>query len=469
MDDTLHFPPGFQWGTATASYQVEGAVKVDGRGRSIWDTFSHTPGKVHDGDTGDVACDHYHRLDHDLELMARLGLGAYRFSVAWPRVQPTGRGPVNVAGLDFYSRLVDGLLERGIAPVATLYHWDLPQELEDDGGWPHRDTARRFGQYAALVGEALGDRVHTWLTLNEPWCAAYLGYADGEHAPGRREPAAALAAAHHLNLGHGLAVQALRATVSRDAQVAVTLNLHQVRPDTDGADDLDAARQVDAVANRVWLGPMLDGGYPQDLFDDTAEVTDWSFVHDGDEETIAQPIDLLGLNYYNPARVRRFTGEPGPDTAGRGGPGGPWVGCDDVEFVQQPGPYTQMGWPIDATGLEEMLLRLHRDHPGLPLVITENGIACDDRVEAGQVHDDDRIAYVHQHLAAAHRAIEAGVDLRGYFLWSLMDNFEWAHGYGKRFGITHVDYDTQRRTPKDSALWYRDVIAANGVRRRSAE
>jgi beta-glucosidase len=457
------FPADFVWGTATASYQIEGAVREGGRGPSIWDTFSHTPGSVRDGDTGDVADDHYHRWESDLDLMAALGLKAYRFSIAWPRIQPGGRGKRNEGGVDFYSRLVDGLLERGIQPVATLYHWDLPQELEDDGGWPNRDTAMRFGDYALMVAEVLGDRVHTWTTLNEPWCSAYLGYADGEHAPGRQEPAAALAAAHHLNLGHGLAIQALRAEVVGSAQLSVTHNLHQVRPDTDRDEDRDAARQIDAVGNRVWLGPQFGDGYPADLLEDTAHVSDWSFVRDGDEPTIRQPLDVLGLNYYSPTRVRR-AGDAAPgEGAGRGGPGTPWVGAENVEFVPQPGPYTEMGWSIDATGLEELLLRLHRDLPDTPVMITENGMACDDKLVEGRVEDDERIAYVRDHLRAAGRAIDAGVDLRGYFLWSFMDNFEWAHGYSKRFGITYVDYETQERTFKDSALWYREVIERGGL------
>ncbi|MEU6713359.1 GH1 family beta-glucosidase [Nonomuraea sp. NPDC046802] len=463
------FPENFLWGTATAAYQVEGAWAEDGRGPSIWDTFSHTPGLVAGGDTGDAACDHYHRLDEDLGILAALGVGAYRFSISWPRVRPGGRGPLNQAGVDFYDRLIDGLLSRDIAPVATLYHWDLPQELEDAGGWPERDTALRFAEYAQLMGERFGDRVRTWITLNEPWCSAYLGYASGVHAPARTEPAAALAAVHHLNLGHGLAVQALRAVADPAAQLSVTLNLHHVRGVSEG--DADAVRRVDAVANRAFLGPMLEGAYPDDLIADTASVTDWSFVRDGDTATACQPLDVLGVNYYNPTLVRQWDGGSGRQTADghQDGSASPWIGCEDVEFAAQPGPYTEMGWNIDESGLTELLLRLRRDYPDTPLMITENGAAFADAVDAdGRVRDERRVDYLHRHLSAVAEAIEAGADVRGYFVWSLMDNFEWAHGYAKRFGIVRVDRETMERTWKDSAFWYRDVVAANGLPAASA-
>jgi beta-glucosidase len=436
---------GFLWGAATAAYQIEGAAGEDGRVPSIWDTYSRTPGRVLGGDTGDVAADHYHRWPEDVETMSALGLGAYRFSIAWPRVNDR-------RGVDFYSRLVDALLERGIAPVATLYHWDLPQEIEDAGGWPARDTAARFAEYAELIGGALGDRVGLWTTLNEPWCSAFLGYASGVHAPGRTDPAAALAAAHHLNLAHGLAAQVLPGPVS------VTLNLHHLRGDT------EAVRRADAVANRIFLGPMLDGAYPADLLEDTARITDWSFVRPGDEATIAAPIVALGVNYYTPTLVRERHGDAPRATADGHGDSAasPWVGCDDIDFVRQPGPYTEMGWSIDATGLTDLLLRLRRDHPDTPLMITENGAAFDDRVEDdGQVRDQRRVDYLRDHIEAVGRAMEEGADVRGYFVWSLLDNYEWAYGYSKRFGIVHVDYPTQRRTWKRSAYWYRDLIAAN--------
>jgi beta-glucosidase len=469
---TLRFPDGFVWGTATASYQIEGAVDADGRGRSIWDTFTHEPGRVADGTTGDVACDHYHRYREDVALMAALGLPAYRFSIAWPRVQPAGSGTVNQAGLDFYDRLVDTLLEHGIRPLATLYHWDLPQPLQDAGGWPNRETALRFADYAQVVAHALGDRVPTFTTLNEPWCSAYLGYAAGAHAPGIADPAAALAAAHHLNLAHGLGAAALRAALPAGSGVSLTLNLALVRPASDSEADRDAARHVDALANRIFLDPVLRGSYPDDLLTDLRHVTDWAFIRDGDTATIHAPLDVLGVNYYTPAVIAAATPELRAAAAaaalavpkGTDGPR-PYPGTELAVELPQPGPYTDMHWPIDPSGLTELLLRVHHDYPGVPLMVTENGAAYPDQPGAdGVVHDSDRIRYLHDHLAAVHAAIAAGADVRGYYVWSLMDNFEWAEGLAKRFGIVHVDFDTQARTPKDSARWYREVIATNGLR-----
>ncbi|RIQ37810.1 GH1 family beta-glucosidase [Jiangella rhizosphaerae] len=461
----LAFPADFVFGSATAAYQIEGAVREDGRGPSIWDTFSHTPGAVVNGDTGDVAADHYHRVEQDLDLMTSLGLQAYRFSIAWPRVLPTGTGRVNGASLAFYDRLVDGLLERGIRPIATLYHWDLPQALEDDGGWARRDTAYAFEEYAGHVGSRLGDRIDTWTTLNEPWCSAFLGYAAGAHAPGRREPAAALAATHHLNLAHGLAARALRDVAGARTRVSVTLNLQVVRGDA------EAVRRIDGLANRIFLEPMLHGRYPSDVMADTAGVTDWAFVRDGDEALINQPLDVLGINYYSTSRVRLRTGTGLGHRAWDGAAddttdddASPWVSADEVEFVPQPGPYTAMGWAIDPSGLEELLVSVAHRYPGLPLMITENGAAYDDvlTVDAAgrsRVADAERIDYLRRHLVAVHRAMARGVDVRGYQVWSLLDNFEWARGYAKRFGIVHVDYQTLERTPKDSAAWYRELIA----------
>ena len=458
------FPPGFLWGSATASYQIEGAVAEDGRTPSIWDVFSHTPGKVLGDDTGDVADDHYHRYADDVALMARLGLQSYRFSVAWPRITPQVTadelGPVNPAGLAFYDRLVDALLAAGIAPAATLYHWDLPQALEDAGGWTDRRTAERFGEYAAVVAERLGDRLSMVITLNEPWCSAYLGYASGVHAPGRTEPAAALAAVHHLNLAHGLAASAVR-EAAPGTDVALTLNLGWFQPASGSAEDADAVRRVDGLQNRVFLDPALNGRYPADVLEDTAAVTDWSFVREGDLELIHQPLDALGLNYYFPVLVGRAAPGRAPERADGHGdePASPWVAADDVEFPQLPGPYTDMGWPIDAEGMRALLVRLSQEHPGLPLYVTENGAAYGDGPGPdGAVHDEQRIAYLRGHLEAVAQAVEDGADVRGYFLWSLLDNFEWAYGYSKRFGIVHVDYDTQVRTPKDSAHWYAEVI-----------
>jgi beta-glucosidase len=456
----LTFPPGFLWGAATAAYQVEGAVAEGGRGPSIWDTFSHTPGRVREGHTGDVACDHYHRLGEDVALMAELGLKSYRFSVAWPRVQPGGAGPANPAGLDFYRRLVDELLAHGIEPWLTLYHWDLPQPLEDAGGWPARDTAGRFADYTALVADALGDRVRYWTTLNEPWCSAFLGYGSGAHAPGRSDGADAVRAGHHLMLGHGLAVQALRAA-RPEAQVGVTVNLYPVTPATDTPGDRDAARRIDALANRFFLDPLLRGAYPADLLADLRQVTDFGHVRDGDLAVIASPLDLVGVNYYSRHVVAAPVEGVAPEPYWRSP--SCWPGSEDVRFVTRGVPVTDMNWEIDAPGLVETLRRVHEEYTDLPLYVTENGSAFVDEVVDGRVDDADRLAYFDAHLRAAHEAITAGVPLRGYFAWSLMDNFEWAWGYTKRFGMIYVDYESQARIPKSSARWYAEVIRRNGL------
>jgi beta-glucosidase len=470
-DTRRHFPSGFIWGAATASYQIEGAATEDGRTPSIWDTFSHTPGKTGAGDTGDVADDHYHRMPSDVALMAEIGLQSYRFSTSWSRIIPGGSGPVNQLGIDFYSRLVDELLANGIAPLLTLYHWDLPQELQDAGGWLNRDTASRFAEYAAVLGTALGDRVPSWTTLNEPWCSAFLGYASGVHAPGMHDNGAGLTAAHHLLLAHGLGTQALRSVLGSNAKVAITLNLANVRADSSSAADMDAARQADGLANRVFLEPIFEGRYPPDVIADSASITDWSFVHDGDLAAINVPIDFLGVNYYSPTCVAAATPElraqdngtwSNDPNAGEGPT--PYPGSDAVYSMPQPGPYTDMGWRIEPGSFTELLVRLHQTYPSIPIVITENGAAFPDRREAdGSVHDDDRIAYLAGHLDAVLSAIDAGVDVRGYFAWSLLDNFEWAWGYSKRFGLIYVDYQTQQRRLKDSALWYQAVIAHNSL------
>jgi beta-glucosidase len=473
----LGFPEGFVWGAATASYQIEGGVDEDGRGPSIWDTFSHTPGKVANGDTGDVACDHYHRWEEDLDLVADLGLSSYRFSVAWPRVVPTADGPVNEAGLDFYDRLVDGLLARGIDPLITLYHWDLPQWLEDDGGWLARDTSWRFAEYAGVVAARLGDRVRRFSTHNEPYCSSLLGYGAGVHAPGIRGIETALRAAHHLNLAHGLGTVALRAHAARELEVSVVLNVAQVYAASDDPADAVAARHVDDLSNKIFLEPMLRGRYPQTLLEDMAAHTDWGFVHDGDLALIQQPIDLLGVNYYTPSRIcgprpgltdqaaSTATGRWVDDPAGTATPVPvPWPATDRAWSVPQPGPYTDMGWRIEPEAFTDLLTRLSADYPEIPMMVTENGCAYADGPGAdGAVHDERRIDYLRSHLAAVHAAIEKGADIRGYYLWSLLDNFEWALGYAKRFGLVHVDYDTLARTPKDSAYWYRDVVKANAV------
>ncbi|MEV6816770.1 GH1 family beta-glucosidase [Micromonospora sp. NPDC051296] len=454
----LRFPDNFLWGAATAAYQIEGAARDDGRGESIWDTFSRTPGKVHAGHTGDVACDHYHRYADDVALMAELGLQAYRFSVSWPRIQPDGTGPVNPRGLDFYDRLTDALLGRGIDPIITLYHWDLPQTLQDRGGWTARDTAEHFATYASAVYARLGDRIGTWTTLNEPWCSAYLGYGNGVHAPGVQDPGAAFTAVHHLLLAHGLAAQALRAGGA--GRVGITLNPADVRPaDANSAADAAAVRLVDGLHNRIFLDPLLVGGYPDDVREHIARIVEPTFVQDGDEKIIAAPIDLLGVNFYAPTYVAGR-----PDGAGGGGA---YPGTEGaVEFLPPVGPLTDMGWMIEPAGLTRLLERIATDYPAVPLLITENGAAFPDKTAAdvtSPLPDADRIAYLDGHLRAAHEAIARGVDLRGYLVWSLLDNFEWAEGYRKRFGIVHVDYLTQRRTPKSSARWYQEVISRNGL------
>ncbi|WP_443067770.1 GH1 family beta-glucosidase [Streptomyces sp. NBC_01351] len=441
----MRFPEGFLWGTATAAFQIEGAAGL--RGPSIWDTFCDTPGKVYGGHTGEVAADHHRLWRDDVRLMAELGLGSYRFSVSWPRVL--------AGGIGFYDALVDELLSYGITPCVTLYHWDLPQELETAGGWPERETAYAFAAYASQVAAALADRVELWTTLNEPWCSAFLGYASGVHAPGRTSPADALRAAHHLNLAHGLAAAALPAP----ARTGIALNLSAVRPLTGSAADLDAGRRIDALANRIFTGPLLHGAYPEDLLADTAALTDWAFVRPGDEALIHQPLGFLGVNYYTPAVVSAApdgTASPREDGHG-GGQHSPWPAADRVAFHQPPGERTDMGWSIDPTGLYDLLTRYAREAPGLPLLVTENGAAY-----APDLHDPARIDYLRSHLAEVHRALADGAPVEGYFLWSLMDNFEWSYGYGKRFGIVHVDYETQTRTPRSSAGWYAR-LARTGV------
>jgi beta-glucosidase len=453
VEEVREFPRDFRWGVATAAYQIEGAVGDDGRGRSIWDTFTRTPGKVYNGHTGDVACDHYHRYRHDVALMRELNVGTYRFSIAWPRVVPDGSGPTNTRGLDFYDRLVDTLLEAGVNPMATLYHWDLPQVLEDLGGWTSRETSYRFRDYAAAAYGRLGDRVRSWTTLNEPWCSAFLGYASGEHAPGRTEPGMAFRAAHHLLLAHGLAAEAMRSAGARE--ISIALNLSPLSP-RDPADphDQDAVRIIDGLQNRLFLDPMLHRQYPEDVQAIAARFGPLDYQRDGDLATIGAPVDLLGINYYSPGVAAARVGAPAMPA---------FPGSEGVIFPDQGRPTTAMGWPIHAGGLLALLTWLHRQYPDLPLIITENGAAFEDRVAGGQVVDTARIEYLRGHLSAASAAIAAGVDLRGYLAWSLLDNFEWAYGYSKRFGLVHVDYTTQRRTAKHSALWYRDVIARRAL------
>jgi beta-glucosidase len=458
-DGALTFPPGFAWGAATAAYQIEGAARTDGRGPSVWDTFSHSPGTVRGGDTGDIACDSYHRYREDVAIMASLGLNAYRFSISWPRVQPGGRGAANQKGLDYYRALLDELRERGIAPTVTLYHWDLPQELQDEGGWAVRSTAERFAEYAALVAQALGDRVGHWITLNEPQVVASHGYLTGEHAPGLRDAGAAVAATHHLLLGHGMAVEALRGLMPA-AEIGITLDLHPVQAlSGPQLDSLEQARLItDASLNGLFLEPLLHGSYPAHA--GAGLLPPASLIAAGDMETISQPFDFLGVNYYAPVYLR--AGNP-EDLRRNEQP----ARCDVpgiVEYRPEWLDQTPMGWLVDPDALHDLLLRLSKDAPGLPLYITENGCAAEDYVNPdGEVNDSERVAYLHKHLAAAARAVGDGANLAGYFVWSLLDNFEWAWGYQKRFGIVFVDFGTQRRIPKSSARFYSEVVRANAV------
>jgi beta-glucosidase len=454
----LRFPDGFAWGATTASYQVEGAAFGGGRTPSIWDVFARRPGAVLGGRPGDIACDHYHRYPEDVRLLAELGAKHYRFSLAWPRLQPTGGGLLNPAGLDFYSRLVDALLDAGVQPWVTLYHWDLPQVLEDAGGWPERDTAYRFADYAALVHRRLADRVRYWTTVSQPGCAAFAGYATGRHAPGRTDPRAALRAAHHLMLAHGLAVYAMRAQ-DAGSTVGVTLNLCPVDPATGCPADLDAARRVDGLMNRLFLDPLFRGRYPSDVLDDVVMLTDGNYIRHGDEDIIAAPVDLLGVSYYF-RHVVRATGRP--RVPGPTDPPSPFVGSADVRKVVRRTARTANGWEIDPQGLYEVLARVHREYGPIPLYVTENGAAFDDRVGPdGTVADSRRVTYLDSHFRVAHRLVSDGVDLRGYFVYSLLDGFEWNWGYSQRFGMVHVDHATQQRTVKDSGHYFATVARNN--------
>ncbi|GAA1507840.1 GH1 family beta-glucosidase [Sphaerisporangium rubeum] len=443
------FPPGFVWGTATSAYQIEGAAREDGRGPSIWDTFCRVPGAVAGGDTGDDACDHYHRFAEDVRLMTGLGAGAYRFSVAWPRVQPEGHGRPERRGLDFYKRLLDLLRDRGITPFVTLYHWDLPQALEDRGGWRERDTAERFADYAGIVHDALAGWEPYWITLNEPYCSSITGYAEGRHAPGATEGHGALAAAHHLLLAHGLAVPRLR--TQGGERVGITLNMSPAVPASPSPRDAEAAGRQDLLVNRQFTEPVFGGAYPSDMEETFGAITDFSFRRDGDLEIIGAPLDFFGLNYYYRIHVADAP-HAEPDPARR-------TAFDiGVRAVTPEGTATSgLGWPVEPEGLRQTLTGLATRHPGLPPVyVTENGYG-----EHGDDLDDQgRVAYLRGHVAAVAEAVAQGVDVRGYFCWSLLDNFEWARGYAARFGLVHVDYRTQTRTPKTSYHWLRDRIAS---------
>jgi beta-glucosidase len=472
-DGALTFPEGFAWGTATSAYQIEGAVSADGRSPSVWDTFSRVPGKVSHGDTGDIASDSYHRYREDVALMASLGLNAYRFSIAWPRVQPGGRGAMNEKGLDYYRALLDELAAHGIAAAVTLYHWDLPQELQDEGGWAVRSTAERFADYAAAVAGALGDRVARWITINEPQVVANHGYRTADHAPGISDPAAAAAATHHLLLGHGLATRALRDVLGGAVPVGITYDLHPVRAlgshgrngdlgqaaEEGRQDVLERARRIrDAELNRLYLEPVLHGRYPAHVRPDMLPPR--SLIAPGDLELIGQPVDFLGVNYYAPVYLR--AGDPADLRRHERPVPGEMPGV--VEYAPDWLERTDMDWLVEPDGLYDTLMSLSEDAPGLPLYITENGCAAPDYVNPrGEVNDAERVSYLHEHLEAAARAIRDGANLDGYYLWSLLDNFEWGWGYQKRFGIVFVDFGTQRRIPKSSARFYSGVARANAV------
>ncbi len=446
-----HFPDGFVWGAATSSQQIEGGRHEGGRGESIWDRFASVPGKIADGSNPDIACDHYHLWRDDIATMKKLGLGGYRFSISWPRIQPTGTGGANAAGLDFYDALVDGLLEAGIEPYPTLYHWDLPQALHERGGWAGRDIVAAFAEYSALVTRRLGDRVKRWVTHNEPWCAATLGYAEGHHAPGHKDPAESLRVAHHLLLSHGRAVAAIR-NEAADAEVGIVMIHSPAHPASDSAGDRDAARWFDGFFNRWYLDPVFLGSYPADAVADRIAAghldgPDLPFVQDGDMDVISTPLDFLGLNYYSRGIMKE-----GPD----GHPA-------DAKTIPAE-ELTDMGWEVYPEGLYASLVRVYRDYAPPKIYITENGAAYDYPADAeGRIADVRRTTYLRDHLLSARRAIDDGVPLAGYFVWSLMDNFEWGLGYEKKFGIYAVDQQTRKRSPKDSAFWYRDVVSANAV------
>ncbi|HVR78960.1 MAG TPA: GH1 family beta-glucosidase [Acidimicrobiia bacterium] len=456
MTSVSDFPPGFLWGVATASYQIEGAVDEDGRGKSIWDTFAHTPGKTLNGESGDLAVDHYHRYADDVALMSDLGLNAYRFSIAWSRILPEGTGRVNQAGVDFYRRLCKELTGAGITPVATLYHWDLPQALQDQGGWLNPDSVSWFADYAAVAKSALGDMITSWATLNEPWCTAFLGHSSGEHAPGLNDTPGSLVVAHHLMLAHHAAIETMRRTATRDEdRLGIVLNLIPAWPQSETDQDRDAARSVDAISNRMFTEAVFHGVYPEDvlhLFDryEVADRIDLGALKRG-----VQPIDFLGVNYYN---INHVEHHPGVDSMPS------WPGSWDARIATPPGRLTEMNWGVEPEGLTWMLERIAGEYPGIPMFVCENGAAYPDEVgQDGVVDDVERMAYLKDHIDAVRVAIDHGADVRGYFVWSLLDNFEWARGYSKRFGIIRVDYETMARTVKMSGLWYRDFLAGSAA------
>lgn len=470
----------FIWGAATASYQVEGAIHEDGRTPSIWDTFCERPGVISDGSSGAEACDQYHRYAEDIELMKKLGIDAYRLSIAWPRIFPELGGKVNQKGVDYYLRLLDALRDADIKPVVTMYHWDLPQYLEDRGGWTNRDTAKRYADYAETLAKAFGDRVDIWTTFNEPWCSAYLGYGNGIHAPGIADYGKALDAVHHLNLAHGLGAQAVRGVLGDQANISVTLNLAVNIAQSDSEADIAAKRRADLISNEVFLGPMLEGRYDPEIFEVTAQDSDWSCIQEGDLEIIHQPLHSLGLNYYATTHVQGVQ-SPKPHATAVWGEN-PVPAQEIVDVLPPEGELTAMGWNQEPEGLTNTLVELSKRFPDLPLMVTENGSAWDDEVSEGEsvsveganaesdiethgkiVHDPKRVAYLNAHVGAVAKALQQGANVIGYFAWSLLDNFEWSFGYTKRFGIIRVDYDTQERIWKDSGLRYREIVRDNAI------
>ena len=453
MPADFEFPQDFQWGSATAAYQIEGAVGEDGRGQSIWDAFAHTPGKILNNDNGDTACDHYHRWKEDLQIVKALGHKTYRFSLAWPRLLPEGRGKANQAGIDFYNRIIDELLRLGIQPLITLYHWDLPTALS--GAWLNRATVQAFEEFTHLAACAFGDRVKNWVTINEPWCASFLSYKIGIHAPGLNDPFGAFTAAHHLLLAHGQAVKILR-TDCAGAHVGIALNLSPFYPQTESAADREVARYGDGELARWFLDPLYGRQYPADILADLRHVSgekfsELPFIQPGDMQAIAEPTDFLAINYYSRNVVRAI-------------PQSPYHPLQFEGITVPDAQRTDMGWEIYPQGLYEVLARVYWNYKPGEIIISENGASYGDEPGSdGQVHDQRRIDYLRAHLQQIARALQSGIPVSGYYLWSLLDNFEWSLGYSQRFGIVHVNYATQKRTVKDSALWYRDVIAKNAI------
>ncbi|MFP3915329.1 MAG: GH1 family beta-glucosidase [Actinomycetota bacterium] len=453
MEGSPVFPEDFLWGVAASAYQIEGAADEDGRRPSIWDTFSHTPGKTERGETGDVAADHYHRFPQDVTLMAEMGVDAYRFSISWPRLLPQGTGQVNPAGVEFYRELCEALLEAGIRPLATLYHWDLPQALQDRGGWLEPDSVEWFGEYASVAKRHLGDLVHMWATHNEPWCAAFLGHAAGVFAPGMADPAAGFVAAHHIMLSHHRAIEEMRAVEPRPQdRLGIVLNVIPALPASEEPADQEVADTVDAIHNGLFLQASLEGTYPERIRELHRRFRVDERIDTGELAEARTPIDYMGINYYN---INRFTYDP--ESPGMG----EFPGADGAVLARPPGELTEMGWGVEPEGLTDVLLRVSRQAPDLPLYVTENGAAYRDEVgEDGEVRDPRRIAYLRSHIEAVAEAIRRGADVRGYFVWSILDNYEWARGYSVRFGLVRVDYETLERTVKASGRWYRDFIAS---------